>query len=569
MNSILKFPVTTLLTLAGVLLAASPGQAQILVKVDTTKPWLGFMNVSDLPANGGAYRFGSTWGTAALTAFFTGTNTLTLMPNTNTYNPADPYWVNPDGTGNKIMEANFYIENTGLRGQTVTFTLTVLSNNLFKAANGHVTQAFVKTLDSASNYQLVPGAYEFVELTNSTTPYTISITVNVPAGASMVPQYGFVTTGPDANPAWVATNGIVSIAVDNSDPSITGQPANRRVQIGGTASFTVTAIGGSSLSYHWKRYGTNLLNGGNISGATNATLTISNAQPSDATIYSVTVTDTAGSLDSDPAILRVKTPAEFANALDNPGFEDPLLDPVTLIPTPWNNFAGAGIRNTNDNYGFVAGFPIQTIDGTNAGYAYNGGEYNGVFQDVTAAPGDVFTADANFYLSSQELLFGTISGWLEVQFRNGGAIINLYKSTNVDSTSLLDNWFILPATNGLAGDLVTPIPNARYLVAPAGTTSVRYQVTVHALLGSGGAINYDGMLLMKKIPTTVGSSATGGSIVLTWLSQAATSYQVVYKDHLTDPTWTPIGGTVPGDGTVKTASFLTTESQRFYAVLTL
>jgi hypothetical protein len=51
------------------------------------------------------------------------------------------------------------------------------------------------------------------------------------------------------------------------------------------------------------------------------------------------------------------------------------------------------------------------------------------------------------------------------------------------------------------------------------------------------------------------------------LSQGGTSYQVVYKDSLSDP-WTQIGGLVAGDGSVKTASFATTSTKRFYAVLT-
>jgi len=65
-----------------------------------------------------------------------------------------------------------------LRGQTVTFSFTVISNNLYAGPNGHVSQAFVKTLDSGNGYQLVPGAYQFVTLTNNATSYPVSITVN-------------------------------------------------------------------------------------------------------------------------------------------------------------------------------------------------------------------------------------------------------------------------------------------------------------------------------------------------------------------------------------------------------
>src|SRR3954453_12170397 len=94
----------SLLTAGALLGGTLQGQSQILVKVDTTKPWQGYMNVFNLPDYSGGYVFGSPWGAADLRAFFTGTSTLTLLPNTNTYNPTDPFWANPDGSGNKFME---------------------------------------------------------------------------------------------------------------------------------------------------------------------------------------------------------------------------------------------------------------------------------------------------------------------------------------------------------------------------------------------------------------------------------------------------------------------------------
>ncbi|MEJ0033322.1 MAG: hypothetical protein WDO15_24635 [Bacteroidota bacterium] len=47
---------------------------------------------------------------------------------------------------------------------------------------------------------------------------------------------------------------------------------------GQTTSFTITA-NGTSISYQWRKGTTNLSNGGNISGATSATLTLSNMLP--------------------------------------------------------------------------------------------------------------------------------------------------------------------------------------------------------------------------------------------------------------------------------------------------
>jgi hypothetical protein len=43
------------------------------------------------------------------------------------------------------------------------------------------------------------------------------------------------------------------------------QPASQTIPVGGTATFTINAIGSSPLSYFWRR------NGSFIVGATNAT----------------------------------------------------------------------------------------------------------------------------------------------------------------------------------------------------------------------------------------------------------------------------------------------------------
>ena len=96
------------------------------------------MNVFETPQHGGGFVFGSGWGTADLSAAFSG-SVLTLSP--NTIGDANPFWYSPSGgpgsVGNKTMDANFYVETTGLySGQTLTFTGNVLANTLF----GHVNQ---------------------------------------------------------------------------------------------------------------------------------------------------------------------------------------------------------------------------------------------------------------------------------------------------------------------------------------------------------------------------------------------------------------------------------------------
>jgi hypothetical protein len=171
-------------------LMGGAGADVVVNGVDPGATWYGYMNVFDLGMN---YQWGSAWGTADLRAGFAG-DTLVLQSNTNCWNPADPYWVNPDGTPNKIMEGNFYQEwFGGLAGQTVTFNYLVLSNDL--AAEGYSTKAFIKVLDPDSGWATINSV--FADLV----PGLNTLTLTVNSIATPVTQVGFAILGPVSDPA--------------------------------------------------------------------------------------------------------------------------------------------------------------------------------------------------------------------------------------------------------------------------------------------------------------------------------------------------------------------------------
>ncbi|MCE5186588.1 MAG: PEP-CTERM sorting domain-containing protein [Planctomycetaceae bacterium] len=175
--------VLSILCLAGVV------QADVVVNgVDPSAAWAGYMNVFETPANGGGYLWGSAWGPADLRAAFDGGGVLTLAPNTNCYAPGDLYWVNPDGSGNKDMEANFYLSFDGLAGQNVTFNYTVGTNTL---PQGYIAQAFIKTFD--------PGWAVIQMQTVNLVPGAGSVALLADAGTN-VTQIGFLLHGIVANP---------------------------------------------------------------------------------------------------------------------------------------------------------------------------------------------------------------------------------------------------------------------------------------------------------------------------------------------------------------------------------
>ena len=103
----------------------------------------------------------------------------------------------------------------------------------------------------------------------------------------------------------ISSNAVVVI----QDPSITMPPAGRTNDYGTSASFTVTASGIPTLSYRWLKDGVSLANGGNISGADTATLTVNPVSYLDAASYSVIVTNGIGNTaTSAPALLTVNDP---------------------------------------------------------------------------------------------------------------------------------------------------------------------------------------------------------------------------------------------------------------------
>jgi hypothetical protein len=198
---------------AGVLLTSAIAvNANTTKTIDPAAPWLGFMNVFELPSNGGGYVYGEGWGPADLVATFSG-STMKLSP--NTVGDTNSFWYTPMGqpgaTGNKIMEANMYVEtNDGsLSGQTLTFTGNVIANTL---ANSHTAVAFIK--------DFMP---DYSSFTVSSVPLSGTGVFSISLATAVDPthhvQYGLQVTGPDVWVTDVAPYGNVQIAPVGGTPT--------------------------------------------------------------------------------------------------------------------------------------------------------------------------------------------------------------------------------------------------------------------------------------------------------------------------------------------------------------
>jgi pectate lyase len=106
-----------------------------------------------------------------------------------------------------------------------------------------------------------------------------------------------------SNAYGVVTSAVAQLSVSIPDPpSIITQPQGLTALPGDTATFTVEAGGSEPLSYQWY-YNTNTL----LDGATDSTLTLTNVQPGAAGLYSVIVSNLAGTITSSNAVLNINT----------------------------------------------------------------------------------------------------------------------------------------------------------------------------------------------------------------------------------------------------------------------
>ncbi len=105
-------------------------------------------------------------------------------------------------------------------------------------------------------------------------------------------------TGPSTSITFAVTDPISGGAGPTS-PLILAAPLPQSAIVGSTAQFSVTAVGSGALSYQWS------LNSAPISGASASTLSIASVKAADAGAYTVTVTNSVGSIVSAPVSLTI------------------------------------------------------------------------------------------------------------------------------------------------------------------------------------------------------------------------------------------------------------------------
>lgn len=175
-------------------------------------------------------------------------------------------------------------------------SITTQPTNQTVLAGTNVMLAVIADGTGPLIYQWCSNGVALASATNTTLDF-----VNVQTNATAA--YSVVIT----NSVGSVTSSVVALTV-NALPVITTQPAGQSVVAGSNVTFTVVAGGTMPLNYQWRFNGTNLAEGGRVTGTTGSTLTVANLVTNDAGNYDVVVTNVAGSLTSSNAVLVVNAP---------------------------------------------------------------------------------------------------------------------------------------------------------------------------------------------------------------------------------------------------------------------
>jgi hypothetical protein len=276
-------------------------------------------------------------------------------------------------------------------------------------------------------------------------------------------------------------------------PTIVTQPLPEMVYAGITAQFSVSATvnGAPPLTYQWQRAGTNLVDGGNISGSTNATLFVSNVTAADAVSYNVVVRNAGGPAPSASVPLTVVAPSgepyETAVLAAHPvAFYqlNEIGDPATNNSPAFDftgGFVGAygnTVQNGNPLYSIAGPRPADKLPGFAAGNTAAQFANGSTGARISVAPWNINTNTVTIAAwvnpSGPQV---ASSGIVNVRNGTGAATAGLEYSSGTDingNHTLGYNWDDEPSTyNELgAGDAARPV----VIRGPGGDADQRHNL---------------------------------------------------------------------------------------------
>ncbi len=407
------------------------------------------VNSQTANATGGAQNWAGYVGQLA----FSGSNTriMTRAPQTGTDNRNQDLLTSNSGSSSY---GNPAAATVGSQSATPSLTLT---------AGQVYTEDLMITLSSSNTLYITNSFYSGTNATG--TP--LSQFGGEATGTLLASSFDALAIGWRETGSQATTIDISSISVSGqstpvtSPPSIDVQPSPVSVASGSAAAFNVTATG-FSVTYQWHRYGTNLLNSGNISGAKSATLVISPATAADvasgANGYYVTVSGAGGfSTNSVTNSLSLRTAANLVWA----GSDD-VWDLATTAD--WLNGGNPAVFNFGDNVTFDdTGIGSLTVNLSNNFLSAASVTVNSAFDYVISGNGSIAGLGELDYIGSGHLRINNANSY------SGGTLIS-----NATAYLVLNNF------NGLGTGPVT-LAAGQMEIVPAGSATVGINGDVHVM----------------------------------------------------------------------------------------
>ncbi|MBM4090733.1 MAG: hypothetical protein FJ276_15125, partial [Planctomycetes bacterium] len=383
--------------------------------------------------------------------------------------------------------------NIRLQSVPVPPQVTIQPPNLTLSQGDTVVfQAVVTTGTSPLSYQWRFMGTNLPGMTDSTLTLT-----NVQSGQAGAYQIEVT------NPVGKATNtATLTVLVP---PAILLPPAAQTAVVGANASFTVSVTGTPPMSYQWSKGGTPLADGGRISGAITADLTIASVTTNDAGSYAVTIANVAGATSSPPVSLTVNLV--------------PL--PPTIVLSPSNVAVTQGMTATFSmsasgtaplsylwrkesapltDGGRISGVATAALTITNVQYS-DAGAYSVLVSNAvgtTSSAPATLTVLCSYALTTNAAQFGWAGGSGSVGVQTGGGCA----------------WTVTGATNWVA--ITSPSSGSgtstvAYVVQPNYTTNSRQALLVLAakqFTVTQGAAPADQPIVQVIEPTTTNSFKT-------------------------------------------------------------
>jgi len=207
-------------------------------------------------------------------------------------------------------------------------------------------------------------------------------------------------------------------------------------------------------------------------------------------------------------LLLVPGLARSGNLLVNSGFE---ANSGHAVAAGWTRFAPPTAQPFG-NYWIEGNVPAHsgTLYWKQWGAAYQQAPTNnvaGLFQDFSSAPGSSYQASGWFFTRATDALGADCRVWVEVAFLGASSnVLALYKSESFAASVGTDAWFQYQVTN--VCDLSSPVSvgdpyfttyaitgSVSQLVAPLGTTTVRYRYAYLQAGNQGGSCYLDDAVL--------------------------------------------------------------------------